>query len=318
MKILIETPTWLGDAVMTTPAIQNIEILFPNSEIILIGSKLAIDILEGYGSKKIILNRSNNSPFARFNQIKQIAKSIGEIDISISFRKSFYSGLLQFLTKAKKRLAISSRANRIFINYPIQPHQNLHQVQRYLEIIKPLGEVKEFDLKLKFQAENLQKPTIGINSGATYGSAKRWHHKKFAELINKLPEEFDIILFGSPAEIEINNEIENLVKRPVLNLAGKTTIQNLAEKIAGLSFFITNDSGPLHIAGAFKIPTIAIFGSTDFHKTDQWQNPNQYIITKNLDCSPCMKRTCPLKHHNCMEQIQVNDILNIFYNIPKK
>ena len=312
MRILIETPTWLGDSVMTTPALQNIEKMFPNSEIILIGSKLALDVLQGYGSKQIILSRFNNSPFARFNQIRKTIKNIEKIDISISFRKSFYSGVLQFLTKAKKRLAISSYANKIFINYPIQPHRNLHQVQRYLEIIKPLGEIKNFDLKLNFKAEKFKYPTIGINSGATYGSAKRWHHKKFAELINKLPKEFEIILFGSLAEKEINQEIENLIKRPILNLTGKTTIKTLSEKIAGLSFFITNDSGPLHIAGAFKIPTIAIFGPTDFHKTDQWQNPNQHIITKNLECSPCMKRSCPLKHHNCMEKIKPDDILNIF------
>ncbi|MCP4971755.1 MAG: glycosyltransferase family 9 protein, partial [Arcobacter sp.] len=95
------------------------------------------------------------------------------------------------------------------------------------------------------------------------------------------------------------------------NLASKTTIPMLIEKIAGLDLFITNDSGPMHVAAAFKIPTITIFGPTKFTETNQWNNPKGKIITKNLDCAPCMKRICPLKHHNCMKQITSDDVIDI-------
>ena len=93
-------------------------------------------------------------------------------------------------------------------------------------------------------------------------------------------------------------------------MAGLTTIPELIEKIAGLSLFITNDSGPMHIAAAYKVKTVSIFGPTKFTETNQWRNDkNGLIVTKNLDCAPCMKRECPLKHHNCMKLVTANDVL---------
>jgi len=322
MNILIILPNWLGDAIMATPAIELLTRYYPNANFTFVGSYVSIEALKYHPKcKKAIVDETKKAP-NRFIATYKLAKELGEFDLAITFRNQLHSSLLLRFTNTVICISKQSWHSMFLLSHTPKISKKQHLVKQYSQLaminIDTYSDEKIKNLQLYIEPKKFDKPTLGINAGATYGSAKRWHHKKFAELINKLPEEFDIILFGSPAEIEINNEIENLVKRPVLNLAGKTTIQNLAEKIAGLSFFITNDSGPLHIAGAFKIPTIAIFGSTDFHKTDQWQNPNQYIITKNLDCSPCMKRTCPLKHHNCMEQIQVNDILNIFYNIPKK
>lgn len=119
-------------------------------------------------------------------------------------------------------------------------------------------------------------------------------------------------------ETDIAKDIEEeLIKNGILNyenLAGKTTIPELIEKIAGLDLFITNDSGPMHVAAAYKVKTIAIFGPTKFSETNQWNNEKGKIITKNLECAPCMKRSCPLKHHNCMKLITSNDVLKVIDN----
>ena len=312
MRILIETPSWLGDSVMLTPTLQNIKKEFSNSEIILVGSKVSIDILQGFGSKYFILNRKGN----RFLNIWKLTKEIGKIDISLSFRASFFSGLFQYFSKAKIRVARKSFANSFFLTHKISISKNSHQVEKYLEVLDfgRFDEVEKFDLKLNFKPKQFSKPTLGINAGATYGSAKRWYPEKFAEVIEKLADKYEIILFGGDNEVEINRDIENILNNRgitnIRNLAGKTTIQDLAENIGGLSLFITNDSGPMHIAGAYQIPTVSIFGSTNHIETDQWKNRNQEIVRKNMECSPCMKRECPLKHHECMKQIGSDDVLS--------
>ena len=83
-------------------------------------------------------------------------------------------------------------------------------------------------------------------------------------------------------------------------------------QISKLDLFITGDSGPMHIAASFQIPTIAIFGPTNHNETSQWKNQKSRIVKKDLACQPCMKRRCPLLHHNCMETIEVNDVLKAF------
>lgn len=313
MRILIETPSWLGDSVMLTPTIQNIEMIYPDSEIILVGSKVSIEILQGFKNvkKTYVLNRKGN----RLLNIWKLAKEIGKVDISFSFRTSFFSGVFQLLSKAEIRVARKSLANRVFLTNPISVSKNSHQVKKYLEVLNLVNfdEVQRFDLKLNFKAKQFSKLTLGINAGATYGSAKRWYPEKFAEVVEKLADKYEIILFGGAGEVEINRDIENILRKKgisnINNLAGKTSVQELAENIAGLSLFITNDSGPMHIAGAYKIPTVSIFGSTNHIETDQWKNQNQKIVRKNMECSPCMKRECPLKHHECMKQISVDDVL---------
>ncbi len=158
------------------------------------------------------------------------------------------------------------------------------------------------------------KNLLGINPGASYGSAKRWYPQEFAKVANELSNEYDIIIFGGPSEKDIANDIEkSLIKNGVTNyqnLAGNTTIPELINQISGLDLFITGDSGPMHVAAAFQVPTVSIFGPTKDNETSQWMNERSIIVKKNLDCQPCMKRTCPLGHHNCMNLIKAVDVLS--------
>jgi len=122
------------------------------------------------------------------------------------------------------------------------------------------------------------------------------------------------VIFGGPSEADIAGDIEKeLIKNSVKNyqnLAGKTNITELIDKISNLDLFITGDSGPMHVAAAFQIPTVAIFGPTKNDETSQWMNEKSIIVKKDLDCQPCMKRTCPLQHHDCMNLIKAVDVLS--------
>jgi heptosyltransferase-2 len=131
---------------------------------------------------------------------------------------------------------------------------------------------------------------------------------------SELSDQYDIVIFGGPDEQDIALDIEKLlIKKDVKNyknLAGKTTIPELINHISNLDLFITGDSGPMHVAAAFQIPTVAIFGPTKDNETSQWMNEKSIIVKKGLDCQPCMQRACPLQHHNCMKLITSVEVLD--------
>lgn len=305
MKLLIELPTWLGDAIMATPAIENLLKYYKPREIVIVGSFVSTQLfVYDKRIKSIVVDNTKKNKF-RFLNIFKFAKDLGDFDLAISFRSSLWSKVLFYFTKSEKRF------------YFQKPRESMHQVLKYNNFINNIisEHNKAGDLMLNFKPFKYNQPTLGINPGATYGSAKRWYPNEFAKVAVKLASKYDIVIFGGPNEIEMATDIENSIRDAgitnVTNLAGKTTIPELIEKIAELDVFITNDSGPMHIAAVYKVRTYAIFGPTNFNETNQWNNPFENIITKNLDCSPCMKRKCPLKHHNCMKEIKAEDVLSL-------
>ncbi|SMN17340.1 ADP-heptose--lipooligosaccharide heptosyltransferase II [uncultured Candidatus Thioglobus sp.] len=133
-------------------------------------------------------------------------------------------------------------------------------------------------------------------------------------MASELSSQFDIVIFGGPDEVDIASDIEKgLIDNSInnyQNLAGKTSIPELIDLLSNLDLFITGDSGPMHVAAAFQVPTVAIFGPTKDEETSQWMNEKSEIVKQSLECQPCMKRTCPLKHHNCMKLIKATDVLD--------
>ena len=297
---------------MATPAIENLIKTYPDAQITLLGSFVSTQAFQGYPNIKRVIVDDTKKSGNRYKNLISLAKSIGRVDLAISFRRSISSKFMMFFIKAKKKF-----------NYRRLTKKEIHLCIRYNDFVNKVLNLKNEvgDLRLYFKPFNYGKPTLGINPGATYGSAKRWYPEEFAKIAIEMSKKYDIVIFGGPAETNIAKDIENeLVSKGITNyqnLAGKTTIPELIEKIAGLDLFITNDSGPMHIAAAYKVKTIAIFGPTKFTETNQWNNPNGEIVTKNLDCAPCMKRVCPLKHHNCMKNITAADVLNVIVKLEK-
>ena len=305
MKILIETPTWLGDAVMTTPAIENLLKAYPGADITLFGSKVAVEALSAHPKVTKTVIDSSKSGGNRILNIFKLSKKLGRYDLAISFRSHIFSKLLLYLTGSKKRYIYRKK------KYPI-PH---HQVERYNDFVSSItGQEREAGrLRLYHEPFRYYRPTLGINPGATYGSAKRWYPDRFAKTAIAFAERYDIVIFGSPAERDMAGEIEESLKsmgaKSVENMAGRTSISQLCSMIGGLNLFITADSGPMHIAAAYSIPTVSIFGPTKHMETSQWRNSDSILLRKDLDCAPCMKRVCPLGTHECMKSISADDAI---------
>jgi heptosyltransferase-2 len=303
-KILIEVPTWLGDCVMTTPAIENIIKTYPNVQITIFGAFVSSAIFEEHPNvQKIVLDESKKAS-SRIGWIYKKAKELGAFDASLTFRRTFFSKLFIWLTNAKTKGYYKRYTKEV-----------IHQTIRYNDFVNKTFQLTTTtdDLKIYFEPFKYEKPTLGINPGASYGSAKRWYPEKFAKVAIELSSVYEIVIFGGPAEANMAGDIEKeLIKANIKNysnIAGKTTIKELCQKIGGLDLFITGDSGPMHVAAAFKVPTVAIFGPTKDQETSQWMNPKGVIVKREMACSPCMKRTCPLKHHECMKLIEAEDVL---------
>jgi len=307
MKIFLEIPTWLGDAVMATPAIENIVAIYPESELTIFGSFVATKLFVHHPNVKDIIIDESRAKGNRYINLYRVAKEVGRVDIALSFRKHFATKFLLWAIKAKQRF-----------HYRREGSEGVHQVIRYnhfinqsLDINTTPGHLNIYQQKInRVTTKNL---TLGINPGATYGSAKRWYPEEFAKVAIALSKRYDIVIFGGHGEVDIASEIEAYLQSSGVtnysNLAGKTSVEELIEAISQLDLFVTADSGPMHIAAAFEIPTVALFGPTKDQETSQWRNPKGVIVKRQMACAPCMKRVCPLKHHECMKLIQADEVL---------
>ena len=374
MRILIELPTWLGDAVMASAAVEAIakhaafsagnltgkfeneqdfsfssqnfgsvtqEIqIFKNSaanlsdkfdvdggvnltaserenqnlenltaqpvKIVFFGSFAACELFKAHPNcERVIVDSSKKAKFRLWRLFWQ-ARNLGEFDAAFSFRSSFASKILLFRARARQKF-IFQKSN-----------DSAHQVQKYLKFVKAALNLKRADdkLKLYFEPRKFDAPVLGLNPGASYGSAKRWYPAYFAQVGLHFKDKFKVMIFGGAGERDMCEQIEKILREngaECENLAGKTSVRELCENIGGIGqsggIFVTNDSGPMHIAAAYKTPTIALFGPTRFTQTCPWRNKNARILHLNLECMPCMKRVCPLKTHACMKDLSPQAVI---------
>lgn len=303
MKILVELPTWIGDTTMATPAIENLSTHFNNADITLVGSSDAIEILRYHP-------KVNNFKVLdkKYISLLKTAVNLGRFDLFFSFRSSTRSKVFKFLVSSKKKY-----------QYNKKKYLDCHLVEKYSRFLNDSLNQKFQPSKLiiRTNQHSISKRTnqiLGINPGASYGDAKQWSAEEFAKVAISISNNYEIWIFGGAKDIKNAKVIEELLIKNGIknfqNFAGKTSISDLVKKISQLNLFITGDSGPMHLAASFEIPTVSIFGPTKENETSQWMNSKSVIVKKNLNCQPCMKRTCPLGHNNCMKLIKSKDVLN--------
>ncbi|EAK6286560.1 lipopolysaccharide heptosyltransferase II [Campylobacter lari] len=303
MKIFINLPTWLGDAVMASAAIYAIKEKFNDAEFLFYGSFVSTQVFKNFQNCKVIVENKKQ----RYSQIFKLRKELKEFDLAISFRSAFSSKLILHFIKAKQRFFFDKNQNK-----------NDHQVLKYLKFIEQILDFKanSNSLKLPIKVKSTKK-ILGINAGAHYGSAKRWEASYFARVAKEFSHTHKILIFGVESEKKICDEIENLLLNDGIkakNLCGKTSIFTLCKNISMLDLLITNDSGPMHIGAVYGVKTVAVFGSTKFSQTSPWQE-NAKIAHLNLACMPCMQKVCPLKHHKCMKDLKPEVVINLAKNL---
>jgi heptosyltransferase-2 len=347
-RILIRSVNWIGDAVLTLPAIKSIRQRFSGAYIALLARPWVAELFRNNPDidETIIYEDRHRSAPGRY-RLARTLKSY-RFDSAILLQNAFDAALIAWMAGIPERSGYArDMRGRLLTNAIPPPVQNEHQVFYYLNLLNqigidtdeahpflPLTPVEKAWAKKRLARHPGDPVIVGINPGATYGSAKRWPAGRFAEVANRVIDELGgrVVIFGSPAEVEIASDIANSLAQirgadpaslkgeesPVTIMAGKTGLRDLAALISECDALITNDSGPMHIAAALFVPVVAIFGSTDSRATGPFGKGHR-ILTANLPCSPCMKRECPDRHLACMNAITADDVFTALQEIlPRK
>jgi heptosyltransferase-2 len=322
-KILIRAPNWVGDAVLAIPAMKAVRNRFPEAKITLLvrpwvaGLFTSAPFIDDVWSE-----RKPTGPSAWTRIMKTIRSR--RFDLGVLFPNSFESALMMYLGGVPQRVGYATDGRRWMLTDSVKPSgAAMHQIQYYLDLVKllttaagaPSIEIQATaterdDARRLLRAAGIAdgSPFLILNPGAAYGSAKRWHDVRFARAADILCVELGLsaALIGSEAERPIAQQIAASMQVPAAVLAGKTSLETLIGVVAESSLMITNDSGPMHIAAALGIPTVAVFGSTDERVTGPC-GPRTRVVKHPVECSPCLLRECPIDHR-CMNAVGVEDV----------
>ena len=341
-RLLIRGTNWVGDSVMVIPALREIRKVFPATKITALVLPWVSDLYEISPWVDDILLYDRDGIHAGITGRLRLVKAISKrkFDAAVLLQNSFEAALLTRLARIPIRAGYKRDCRGWLLTHGIPVDKNvtkLHQIFYYWDLIDKLFRKKRVGLEtskdlVKVQSiynnslpirETTQKiakqrlhdggisfsgKLVGVNPGASFGSAKRWSTNSYAKVLDRLVEEenTEIVIFGSSSELTIANAIcQNMQHHPLV-LSGKTSLSHLMAMISSCQLLITNDSGPMHLAAALKVPTLALFGSTDEITTGPL-NPFAVVLNKKVECSPCLLRECPIDHR-CMTQITAEEV----------
>lgn len=329
MKILIVKLSALGDVVQTLPSLTLLKKSLPYSQIDWVVDERNAEILENhpYIRRLIIFSNKNFFFFSKFvNFLKILRKE--NYDMVIDYQGLLKSGIIIGLTRAKYKIGFSNsrEGSYLFYNIKLPPYDiNLHAVKRYLILTKKVIEIlKKFEptdileekLEAIFSSEITEKnlpfikrPYIILTPSARW-ETKLWpylHWEKFIELCQDIAQKFDIFITGSLLDKNLTFWVKKIENRYfyVHSLVGKLSLKELAILIKNSSAVVTVDTGPMHIASAFRRPTVALFGPTSPERTGPWGG-NFKVLKSSLSCSPCFKKKC--KDRKCMDEIRPEEV----------
>ena len=337
-KILVRGTTWLGDAVMTIPALVRLRNSFPDSHITLLAPPRAAEVFTGFPQvDEIYLYRRKEEGTAAFlNAMKFMRRE--KIELALLFQNAFEAALLSFLGGAKTRVGFDTQGRGFLLTHKLprtDALRNRHQTHDYLDVVTEAERAclgKELtpernnipalvaaDGQLQ-AAEKLcathkillgKEKLIVLNAGATNSRAKCWPENYFATLADKFVNETSakILLIGAGSERENAERIiaQMQHKSAATNFAGVTSIPELIGLLARSDLLVTNDTGPAHVGAALGIPTLTIFGPTNEFETAPLGTRAEIIRADGIDCARCMHRDCPIDHR-CMTRIVVDEV----------
>jgi len=326
-KILIRSTNWIGDAIMTTPAVRTIRENFPEAEITILAYPWVADVFTASPHVDRVMLYDKKGRHKGLSGVWRLSRELAlqGFDLAILLQNAFSAALLTMLAGIPVRAGYRRDGRSLLLTHGVtikKSTRKLHQVHYYQKMLAGLGLTPgpdELFLALPeadqaWAGEYLGRrrgtgPVIGLNPGAAYGPAKRWPAERYAALAGRMARELGaaLLVFGTTADHEAAAEISAAAPRQVFDLTGKTSLAQAMALIGLCDVFITNDSGLMHVAAACKTPLVAIFGSTDAVATGPFSKQAE-VVNKKLPCSPCLKTHCPNKDFACMLEIGVDGV----------
>ena len=326
-NIIVRMPNWLGDAVMATPVITDLRNQWPKATITAMCQAGVATLLRGNPHLNEIFSFSKPNEFLHRQQRRNLIARLrqGKYDLGILLPNSFSSAWWFWRGGVRTRVGFASDGRSFLMTHaPAFPPERgqEHLVRTYKRLLEPLGipasntpprlyvtESERSAAKAIFRQHQIPEGAsiVGINPGAAFGSAKCWLPERFREVIAHLatrPNTY-VVCFADAAGADLVHGICQGMPSQVIDLAAATSLRELIALIEQCTVFLTNDSGPMHIAAALKTPLVALFGSTNDIATGPYGHGE--IIHKHVECSPCYRRICPIDFR-CMTRITSDEV----------
>jgi heptosyltransferase-2 len=333
-RVVVRGTNWVGDAIMTIPALREIRRILPNAKITLATRLWSQGIFAGADFVDEIL--PVDAPGSRAVSIwRQVTEwRSRQFDIAILLQNAFQAALIARLAGVPNRIGYATEGRGFLLSSPLTVpnwRKNRHEVFYYLNIAAELEQKlsgtasipdRQPSISLNLNENRLEEarqtllkegavpgvPNIVLVPGSTNSRAKRWPADRYASLGDLLSRKLgaNIILFGAPDELDVSLKVAELMTEPSVLLTGKTSLADAVAVLGVSDVVVTNDTGPAHIAAALDRPTVVIFGPTDPATTRPFSD-RAVVVRDPPECAPCMLRDCPIDHR-CMTAIDPVEI----------
>jgi heptosyltransferase II len=334
VKILVRATNWVGDAVLSLPALRALRGAFPAAYISILARPYVAELYRGQGIADDLLAYDSGGEHAGLSGRERLASElrVQGFDVALLLQNAFDAAWLAWRAGIPERIGYARDARGILLTKAVRPPQcgeiPAHEQFYYLELLRRVGWLNSYTtpshIELRVEPEAVKqaertlvqcgaragKLRVAIGAGASYGSAKCWPPVRFAEVADRLRRDFDadVILFGTAAETEVSAAISNGMRQRPIDLTGRTAIADLPALLAQCHLFIGNDSGAMHVAAAVGLPVVVIFGPTDPERTAP-VTPRCTIVQEKPHCGPCFLRRCPIDHR-CMRRITPDAVIS--------
>ncbi|HSP45920.1 MAG TPA: lipopolysaccharide heptosyltransferase II, partial [Chthoniobacterales bacterium] len=303
-RILIRASNWLGDSIITMPAVRAIKAGRPDAHITIAAPEKIASLWKLVSDIDELLTLKSGSLFS----VVQTIRRQHPFDVAILFPNSLRTALEVWFAGIPRRVGFPGHYRRWFLNQIVTPEPPRgpiqHQVYRYLRMARDLGapygalEITNFLTHTKSNGAPLK---LGLCPGAEYGPAKRWLPERFAEVALAIAGQRPVqwILFGTAADSERGAALESVLGAGCVNRIGQTSLDQLATELGECALLLTNDTGTMHLATLIGVPVVAVFGSTEPRLTGPLGTGHE-VIRHQVECSPCFLRECPIDFR-CMK-----------------